>query len=247
LGLYLYCVIPSTTRREFGNIGIGDIPVKVFTIHFQDLALVVSRSAAKTYDPTRKYAMAHEKVISTVMKEYPVVPMSFGLVCKDEKLAEQVLIKNYSVLMEKLELFTGRLEVGLKVWWKKDIFQDEMFRVNPRLAALKKQIEAKTTSETYIKTVEFGKLVQQTADEQRSSYEREIFKPLQGLAVAAKLNKLIGELMVFNAAFLIDKSREHEFDLKVNELYLAHQDKLNFKYTGPWPPYNFVEIHIKDV
>ncbi len=246
-GRYLYCVIPCTEEREFGKIGVGDVPARVYTLHYQDLALLVSNVPVKPYDPTRKNALAHEKVIAQAMREFPVIPMSFGLVCRDEHKAKKLLSDNYTGFKEKLELFEDKMEVGLKVWWKKENFQPEMFRHEPRLTELKRYIEGKSSGNAYMMTVEFGKAVEAAANELRKKYEQEIFKPLQQLSVDARLNKLINELMVFNSAFLIEKAREQEFDLKVNDLYLVHQKILQFKYTGPWPPYNFVDIRISDV
>jgi hypothetical protein len=50
--------------------------------------------------------------------------------------------------------------------------------------------------------------------------------------------------MIMNAAFLVARAREHDFDARVKEIG-QRLDKLTFKYTGPWPPYNFVNIRLK--
>jgi Gas vesicle synthesis protein GvpL/GvpF len=47
-----------------------------------------------------------------------------------------------------------------------------------------------------------------------------------------------------NAAFLVARDKEAVFDARVKEIGAAH-DKLTFRYTGPWPPYNFVNIRLK--
>jgi hypothetical protein len=47
-----------------------------------------------------------------------------------------------------------------------------------------------------------------------------------------------------NAAFLIARDHETAFDAKVKSI-ASRFDKLTFKYTGPWPPYNFVNIRLK--
>ena len=59
------------------------------------------------------------------------------------------------------------------------------------------------------------------------------------------LDKPIGDKMIMNAAFLIELERESEFDAAVNRIAKNFGDRLNFKYTGPWPPYNFVNIRLK--
>ena len=50
--------------------------------------------------------------------------------------------------------------------------------------------------------------------------------------------------MIMNAAFLVRREMEPDFDAIVKRIGATH-DKLTFKYTGPWPPYNFVNIRLK--
>jgi len=61
----------------------------------------------------------------------------------------------------------------------------------------------------------------------------------------ARDNKPIGDKMILNAAFLLQREREAEFDDAVNRIARKFGERLNFKYTGPWPPYNFVNIRLK--
>ena len=58
------------------------------------------------------------------------------------------------------------------------------------------------------------------------------------------LDKPIGDKMIMNAAFLISRNQEGAFDKKIKDIAGRH-DQLTFKYTGPWPPYNFVNIKLK--
>ena len=50
--------------------------------------------------------------------------------------------------------------------------------------------------------------------------------------------------MILNAAFLVNRRDAREFDRCVKALG-ERDDKLTYKYTGPWPPYNFVNIRLK--
>jgi hypothetical protein len=50
--------------------------------------------------------------------------------------------------------------------------------------------------------------------------------------------------MIMNAAFLVQRAQEQAFDRRIKDI-ASHFDKLTFKYTGPWPPYNFVNIRLK--
>ncbi len=51
--------------------------------------------------------------------------------------------------------------------------------------------------------------------------------------------------MILNAAFLVSRDREAAFDTRVKEIGQRYDGRLLFKYTGPWPPYNFVNIRLK--
>ena len=43
----------------------------------------------------------------------------------------------------------------------------------------------------------------------------------------------------------MDGEKEEAFDQKVNDLFEVWKDKVEFKYTGPWPAYNFVNIILR--
>jgi hypothetical protein len=64
------------------------------------------------------------------------------------------------------------------------------------------------------------------------------------VSVASRSNKPIGDRMIMNAAFLVARDAEEAFDARVKAIG-SRYEKLTFKYTGPWPPYNFVNIRLK--
>ena len=51
--------------------------------------------------------------------------------------------------------------------------------------------------------------------------------------------------MILNAAFLVDRAQEQAFDERVKDISRRYEEVLTFKYSGPWPPYNFVNIKLK--
>ena len=77
-GKYVYCIIKTETPREFGSVGIGGRGDRVYTVHYKEFAAVVSNCPLIVFDPTRENALAHEHVNEVVMKEFTVLPMSFG-------------------------------------------------------------------------------------------------------------------------------------------------------------------------
>ncbi len=93
--------------------------------------------------------------------------------------------------------------------------------------------------------MQLGRLVETALGEKSDAYVREVYDYLRDTAVASRANKPIGDKMIMNAAFLIERDREAEFDSQVKEIAAKYEGKLSFKYTGPWPPYNFVHIRLK--
>ncbi|CAA9227814.1 MAG: Gas vesicle protein GvpA [uncultured Chloroflexi bacterium] len=115
-GIYVYNVIEADQPRTFGNIGIGGRGDEVYTVHFRDLAAVVSKTPLVVYDPTRENALAHEHVNELVIEEgITPVPMSFGTVFKSDESVVEFLNDTYDALRDVLRKMKGKLEYGLKV------------------------------------------------------------------------------------------------------------------------------------
>ena len=64
------------------------------------------------------------------------------------------------------------------------------------------------------------------------------------IAIDYKLNKTVGEEMFMNAAFLVDKGWEKEFDNIMEELTDKYKSRIKFLYAGPLPVFNFVNVVI---
>ena len=64
------------------------------------------------------------------------------------------------------------------------------------------------------------------------------------LCEQTRINNTYGELMIMNAAFLVAKEKEEEFDREVQCLADRYDDKVRFKYVGTLPPFNFVNLVI---
>src|SRR5687768_12414536 len=118
-GKYVYCIIRLDRPRDFGEIGIGGSK-RVYTVHYRDLAAVVSDTPIVIYDPTRENVLAHEFVNETVMREFTLIPMSFGTVFRSEKDVSVLLKSTYQAFTDVLEKMQDKIEFGLKILWDRD-------------------------------------------------------------------------------------------------------------------------------
>ena len=115
-GKYVYCIIRNDRSREFGEIGIGS-GARVYTVNHNDLAAVVSDTPIVIYDPTRENVLAHEFVNETVMREFTLIPMSFGTVFRSENDVLALLKSTYQAFTDVLDKMQDKIEFGLKVLW----------------------------------------------------------------------------------------------------------------------------------
>ncbi|MGD9911993.1 MULTISPECIES: GvpL/GvpF family gas vesicle protein [Methanothrix] len=81
------------------------------------------------------------------------------------------------------------------------------------------------------------------ANGQYDELKREIVECLSASSVDFKNLDLFSDRLLLNTAFLVERSRIDEFSKRVSAVIEEHSD-LRTSYSGPWPPYNFVDIHI---
>jgi hypothetical protein len=242
-GKYVYCIIKSERPLSFGPLGIGSDPAEVHTVHFQDIAAVVSNTPMVVQDPTRDNVLAHQRVNETVMQQHTVIPMSFGTVFKTEHDIIELLRSAYDAFTDVLSKMHGKVEFGLKVLWDRDQIIREIEEDEEDIRRLKGEISSQKGS-TYFARMQYGRLIDAALQARTERYVSEIFQGLRDVSVASRSNKPIGDRMIMNAAFLVARDSELAFDARVKDIGQQY-DKLTFKYTGPWPPYNFVNIRLK--
>jgi len=95
-------------------------------------------------------------------------------------------------------------------------------------------------------TVELGVKVLTTGDETAADEEirADITETLADVSINETENDLFSDRLVVNKSYLVSRTEREAFDAAIDEVEAAHGDRVAVKYTGPWPPYNFVDIHI---
>src|SRR6478735_2088711 len=213
-GKYVYCIIRNDRSREFGSIGIGG-GQRVYTVGFNNLAAVVSDTPIVIYDPTRENVLAHEFVNETVMREFTLIPMSFGTVFRSEKDVLALLNSTYQAFTDVLEKMQDKIEFGLKILWDRDKVVAAIERDNDEIRRLKDEITRNAASSTYFAGMQLGRLVEAAMEEASNRYVTDVHEQLKEVSAASRSNKVIGDRMILNAAFLVDRNAEKPFDERV--------------------------------
>jgi hypothetical protein len=242
---YVYGVIRCGERRRFGDIGMGGAGERVYTVHYRDLAAVVSSTADLVYDPTRENVMTHELVNETVMQEFTVLPMAFGTIFRAEEGIVELLRSTYGALDDALERMQDKVELGLQVLWDRDRVARRLEGENEEIGGLKAKVTGEARGSSYLARMQLGRLLEAALEEAATEYVLDVHQSLKPFAIASRSSKVIGDRMILNAAYLVERSGEEAFDEAVRSLSRKHEGDLSFRYGGPWPPYSFVNIKLK--
>jgi len=237
---YLYGTIKSENRESFGNIGIGNS--EVYTIQFNDVGAAVS-DIPQNYEVGIEEVKTHEKVLRKIMETHAIIPMSFGIIAKDEAEIKNILKRARTKLKNTLYKIENKLQISVKISWDKAILA-AILKENEEIRTLSREANEKADQSLRI---ELGRKVKSALDKIKSEYMKNIQDALKGLSDGFEENKIIDQDTVMNASFLVDKKREQEFYDKLEELEKKYEKKLKFLGVGPLPPYNFTKIEIKRI
>ncbi|PYZ96033.1 gas vesicle protein GvpF [Alteribacter lacisalsi] len=243
-GIYMFCAIPSAEDQTFGKVKLAGEHRKVYTIPYKDAAMVVTRAPVQIYEPSRQNLKAHQDLVADIMKKYTVIPMSFGNVLQNKEDVRILMGKLYKQFTEIFPKIENKIEVGLKLVGKKE-WIERTIQENPNIQSLKSGAEGKSKQAGYYDRIKLGEAARTFMTDLQIHFDKEIFQQLAKEADAARNNDPVSERMVMNASFLVDRDNEQAFDELVNEIHEEWGDRLDFKYTGPWPAYNFINIKLK--
>jgi hypothetical protein len=262
-GKYLYCITKELEPARFSVAGIEGALVHV--VNWQELSCVVSDTDLGDSPPhqqencpqgskeaherrcggielSKESAMAHEKVLEEVMQYSPIVPIAFGHVAKSEdEIKSKLLEAHQGKLEEWLAYLDGKIELSLKAFW---------LDLNPVLRNIadtsseiqKIKAKGKLAREDQMRA---GEIAAKLLGKKREEMEENIAHFFKDIIIEHKKSNLFGEQMITNIAFLINQDNLKAFDRKMNEYEGKLRDSnVKLKYTGPVPPYNFVDLNV---
>lgn len=246
-GRYIYGITAATHKQELGPIGIGGRGDIVYKLPYQDIAAIVSRSPIVSYPVSRENAIAHAKVLEKAGEEGTVLPVHFCTIAdSEENIVEEVLKPRYQEFIELLRKMEGKVELGVRARWTDlNAIFGEVVEENETIKSLKKALlSEKDVQKKYAGTIKVGQMVHEELEKKRKREAEELIKTLAPLSLSWKENQVYGDMNLVNAAFLVAREEERDFDQKVLDLEKAYEGREHLKYVSSSVPYNFVEIVI---
>jgi hypothetical protein len=253
-GMYIYCIAKEPFKEKYSFSKINGFNSGVYTIHFRDIGAVVSTLPSELckVTATRKNMLAHQEVMEEIMRGTTILPVKFGTVAEvsggeepENIIKSRVLDGRYRELSEALSDMESKIELGLKALWSdmKTIYS-EIVDGNPRIDRLRNKVNRLQGGKSYQSKITLGRLVKDALDEKRAREASAMMNILKELCQDYRENNTFGDNMILNAAFLVKSELEGRFDAKVEELVSSENGRVVFRYLGPVPPSNFVELVI---
>jgi Gas vesicle synthesis protein GvpL/GvpF len=249
-GTYIYCIARAQPFEKgdspFTTPGMGGHDTAVRLLTSDDLAAVVSDATRDDYAVTRENLLAYQRVIMQAMTRSDVLPVAFGTVAEsDQQVQEQLLHGAADDLHRALEEVQGCIELELKVLWNEERLFAEIMAENEDIRALQDSFAGQPPEATQYERVQLGERVVAAIQGKSEAEAAALLDALAPLAVETRVNDNLGDMMLLNAAFLVDRSQEQAFDARVQALSETQAGRQIFQYVGPLPPYNFVDIELR--
>jgi Gas vesicle synthesis protein GvpL/GvpF len=249
-GTYIYCVAHAQPFEKggspFSTPGIGGRDKAVRIVTYDDLAAVVSDAPQDDYAVTRENLLAHQRVITQAMTRSAVLPVAFGTVAQsDQEVQEQLLYGAADELHRALAEVRGCIELELKVLWNEGRLFAEIVAENDDIRALRDSLAGQPPEATQYERIQLDELVAAAIQRKSEVEAASLLDALEPLAAETRVNENQTDMMLLNAAFLVDKSQEQAFDARVQALGEAQAGRQIFQYVGPLPPYSFVDLRLQ--
>jgi hypothetical protein len=245
-GKYIYCITEGAEEERFGPLGIGGRGDELYTITYREIGAVVSDSPVRRYPVSRENSLAHERAIEAVFKPHTVLPVRFCTIAEDEAKVRAILEREYAEFKGLLERMHGKVEVGVKAIFHETLIYQEILERDGEIRRRKEAVASLPPQKAHWQLVEIGRMVEAALEAEKARVREEIVEALKGACCDFRLtHRLLGERMIMNAAFLVDRAQEAAFDRKMDGLAERYGERVIFKYVGGFPPFNFVNLVIQ--
>jgi hypothetical protein len=241
---YLYAIVAhSQGCGRYGLIGIDG--GEVYSIPDGQLAAIVSDVPGARLRPERRHMAAHHAVHKRLMQEGALLPMSFGVIADSRQAVRRILTLNRDAFLEQLRRVENKVEMSLVVKYDIPNIFEYFVRTHPELKAFRDRLFGGGRQPSEDDKIELGRLFDHILRDDRAELTQQVVESLALLCAEIKENPPRGESGVMNLACLVAGDGQERFEHGVFEAAGRFDDNFSFDYSGPWPPYNFVDVSLQ--
>ncbi len=245
-GVYVYAVLRGRgARPEEPLTGVGTNPAPVRAVVHDELAALVSTVPATWRAARRADIETHDRVLSALLGESPLIPMRFGVLMDDDDMVrERLLARHAAELSSLLERVDGRVQMSVKAYSLDEALLRTVLARRPDLKQRSDALEGRGVAGSQNERIALGRDVAVAVEEQRTLDQQAVVVPLANLADDVLVEASRSERHAFTLQLLIEAARRPELDAAVQRLAAEHGARFALRYVGPLPPYSFCELSL---
>jgi hypothetical protein len=267
-GYYVYGIVEGDSSQPVEGLpeeGI-DPAYPVYALPYQGIQAVVSRVSLQEFGQERLEAnlndikwveakvCAHQGVLEAVLARRTLIPMKFCTIYRSEERVQEMLAQYHADLANTLSRLAGKQEWGVKVYFDREALAQKVDEISDKVKALKSKMATKSSGAAYFLKKKLEETIAEEIERLSDEAAQRSHDLLSSQADASTINSLQSkeitgrkEEMLLNGVYLVAEDTLAAFRIQLADLEKEYGD-LGFHYemTGPWPPYNFATIGLKE-
>jgi hypothetical protein len=217
----------------------------LYIVSYEDICAVVSNVKRANLITDKKNAIEYAEVIEKLAQHFTLLPVRFGSILESGNTLIKMLERNYIGMEKNLEFVKNKLEFGLKIFCDSEKLISEL-RAKSETGISASGNKTTVTNSVYRQWVN-RKLEEHRIEESLLSYIDAVIATLTEqlieLKAVHKFKKMTSSTIIIDGVFLLKKVKKSDLIKVIADLQNLHP-RLNFVLTGPWAPYNFVDVSI---
>jgi hypothetical protein len=236
--IYTYAIINS---HEKINAPIGGLEgALVYNLPYRDIGAVVGKLINQINQINRDCILKHEEVVERLMENFTVLPVRFLTVFNWEEEAVAMLKEYYQDFKENLDRLRNKVEFGIRIIWPGETIKNRIIEASKKCHAEVGMPDGSPGKSFAKEKFEKYKIDKEFAEEaDRCIALLDDF--FNRFAVEKKLEKLKSDNLLLNAYYLVEKEKQEDFKEAFERAKNTPGD-LKYLFSGPWPPYNFINL-----
>ncbi|MET9678359.1 GvpL/GvpF family gas vesicle protein [Streptomyces sp. NPDC006482] len=239
MALYVYAITGKDhPHRLDGLTGVGSQSSPVRTVTAGRLCAVVS-DISEEIRPKRRDLHVHQEVLESLMTDAVVLPLQFGYFASDDQTVQQALEENTDSYIATLARLDGCAEYHVRAT---QADEDELLRQilqdSPEARELNEQIRAGAQDPQLPLTL--GELVAREVQERQDSLAAGLVQALIPYGREHTIHPPSSPDFL-NLSLLVPHDRTEDFLTAEASLAQQIEGGVDFRLTGPLPPYSFVQ------
>lgn len=262
-GFYVYCVRPKFAKALPAKAKGVEFAKSIKVFPFKDIEAVVGAIDPAKFDGAKikekllndpkwaeKNIRRHHEVIDQMFQTSAVVPMKFGTMYKTKISLVAALEKYYRKFKNLIRQLADRKEWGVKAYLDHKKFIDDLKKKNKEIQKLKKRQSSAQEGRRWYTERKIDEIIADESEREIEKELRSLVEKLEKHVEKMRLNEALSKdmpasatEMIMNAVCLVKNDALPGFKDLFQELAKEEKEKgILLALTGPWPPYNFVEI-----